>query len=233
MILGTNLELERCPHCSVYNPNLNMVGGEIGSQNFDGKDKRVWKIYVCSKCGGVVSAYSTSSSTNVIEYYPSHQAETFDFEYLDGDVADDFKEALKCYSHKCYNAFAAMCRRTIQSAATALGAKGKDKVTKQINNLKDLADIDSETYEVLEQIIIAGHDGAHPHLPNLSPERSVILLELMKDVLNELFVRKAKIQKSIEERSKAISLKNVDSNNKSENNPSPDSTKGWIEKTHL
>ncbi len=229
MILGFNLELERCPHCSVYNPNLSIVGGDIGTQNYDGSDERTWKIYTCSKCAGVVSAYSTKQSNKVVEYFPSQQAETFEYEYLDGDVADDFKEALKCYSNKCYNAFAAMCRRTIQSAATALGAEGKDRVTKQITDLKELVEIDPDTYSVLEQIIVAGHDGAHPHLPKLSPERSVTLLELMKDVLNELFVRKAKIKKSLDQRIKDISDNKSKTNSEDKELPSPSIQKGWTE----
>jgi hypothetical protein len=67
-----------------------------------------------------------------------------------------------------FNAFAAMCRRCVQSAATNLGAKGKDKVLRQLQDLKDMAEVDEETYKLLSQIIIEGHDGAHPHLPLLT-----------------------------------------------------------------
>jgi len=204
MNLQKNLDLERCPHCSVHRPNLNMVGGEFATNNFEGSYPRVWKTYVCTKCGGAVLAFSTSNNIAVVDYFPSTQGETFEFEYLDGDVEEDFKEALKCYSHQCFNAFASMCRRTIQSAANKLGSKGKDRVKKQITELKEIAGIEDDTYQVLEQIIIAGHDGAHPNLPKLSPERAAILLILMKDVLNELFVRKARVKKVMELRLKEI-----------------------------
>jgi len=141
-----------------------------------------------------------SDSYNEIEKH----RESFELNYLPDTVKDDFNEALDCYSNQCYNAFASMCRRTIQSAADNLGVKGKDKIQNQLNELKELAGIDDESYEILKQIIISGHDGTHPHLPKLSKERAIVLLELIKDVLYQFFVRKAKIQESVELRKKQI-----------------------------
>jgi hypothetical protein len=135
--------------------------------------------------------------------------ETYEFNHLPNDVAADFREALVSYSNSCFNAFASMCRRTIQSGCTALGADGKDKVLKQIEDLKTVAQVDDETFEVLKTIVIAGHDGAHPHLPSLSPERAEVLLELMKDVLYQLFVRKKKIEETAAKRAAAIQNKKV------------------------
>ncbi len=131
--------------------------------------------------------------------------ETFELHYLPGEVASDFEEALTCYSNQCFNAFAAMCRRTAQSAFTELGAEGKSRVTKQFNEVKELVEIDEETKAMLDQIILSGHDGAHPNLPKLNKERAVILLEMMKDTLHQLFIRAAKIREAAELRQQAIS----------------------------
>lgn len=135
--------------------------------------------------------------------------QTFETEYLPDDIASDFKEALTCFSIGSYNAFAAMCRRTAQSVFTKLGAKGKDKVHNQLRELKETTGIDDDTFEVFEQVIISGHDGAHPHLPKLSHERAVVLLELMKDVLYQLFIRQAKIKQVVVLRKKAIEESNL------------------------
>lgn len=183
---------------------------ETSTDNHSGKNKRIWRVYKCQNCGGLVVAGAQELTRNVSEIYPSQVAETFDFEYLKDDVKEDFQEALKCYSNNCLNSFAAMCRRTIQSLAEQLGAKGKDRVNKQIEEMRELLNIDGETYLILEQIIITGHDGAHPHLPKLSPERAATLLELMKDVLYQLCIRRKKIEESIDLRKKAIvELKNA------------------------
>jgi hypothetical protein len=131
-------------------------------------------------------------------------AETFDYSYLPDSVKGDFRETLTCYSQACFNAFAAMCRRTVQSVASDLGAKGKDRVLAQLQDLKAMAEIDDETFDLLKQVVIEGHDGAHPHLPALNSGRAVVLLELMKDVLYQLYVRKGKLQEAILLRAKAI-----------------------------
>jgi len=127
-----------------------------------------------------------------------------DSQYLPAAIAEDFKEALISYSHLCYNAFAAMCRRCIQSVFIELGATGKDRVIKQLKDVQETASLDAETFDMLKQIIISGHDGAHPNLPKLSEERAGVLLEMMKDILYQLFVRQAKIQEAIELRKQAI-----------------------------
>ena len=67
-----------------------------------------------------------------------------------------------------------------------------------------MAQIDDETFGVLKQIVIDGHDGAHPHLPRLGPERGAVLLELMKDVLYQLYVRKGKLKEAMELRQASI-----------------------------
>jgi len=129
--------------------------------------------------------------------------EDFDFKYLKGDVLSDFKEALTCYSNGAFNGFAAMCRRTVQSVSADLGAEGKDKVLNQLKDLKDMAQVDEETFALLKQIVIDGHDGAHPHLPKLNADRAAILLELMKGVLYQVYVRKGKIQEAMSLRAEA------------------------------
>jgi len=130
--------------------------------------------------------------------------ESFDFQYLPPEVATDFKEALVCYSSGAVNGFAAMCRRTVQSVAGELGANGTDKVLNQLKDLKAMAEIDDDTFSVLKQIVVDGHDGAHPHLPKINPQRASVLLELMKDVLYQLYVRKGKLKEAMTLRQAAI-----------------------------
>ena len=67
MKLAKNLDLDRCPHCGVAKPNLSALG-QYETQDFLGSNRRLWKNYFCSKCGGIVSAYSMSNDDKVIEY---------------------------------------------------------------------------------------------------------------------------------------------------------------------
>lgn len=203
MLLEKNLPLPRCPYCGIDKPNL-PTQWQVSTATHSGGNERAWHVYVCQNCGGLVLAASRKGSPTVSEVYPDRNMETFEFEYLDGDVRDDFQEALKCFSYKCFNAFAAMCRRTIQSLAAQLGAEGKDRVAKQIAELKGLLNIDEETYGILVQIIITGHDGAHPYLPKITTERAIILLQLMKDVLYQLCIRKKRLEEAVQLRKESV-----------------------------
>lgn len=122
--------------------------------------------------------------------------EPFDVQYLAGAVLEDFNEALICYANSCWNAFAAMCRRCIQSVCESFGADGTTKVQAQLKDLAAMGVADEDTFAQLHQIILSGHDGAHPHLPALSQARAAVLLQLMKDVLYQLYVRPAKIREA-------------------------------------
>jgi len=201
-----------CPNCNIPS-NITAISFPRYEYLIRFRPQKIGIVYRCDSCNDPVflkfsiSNYDNRNARILIDedYVEIEKAkESFKLNYLPENVKDDFNEALICYSNSCYNAFASMCRRTIQSSFQELGAKGKDKVLQQLDDIKETTSMEDETYEIIKQIIISGHDGAHPHLPKLSPDRSGILLELMKDVLYQLFVRKAKIQEAINSRKKDI-----------------------------
>lgn len=202
----------QCPHCSAIS-NITAISYPRYELIRRFKLDEVGIVYRCDACNKPIflkfDIPSDSRNKNPLIINDKYEEierpkEIFDLAYLPENVKDDFSEALTCYSNQCFNAFASMCRRCIQSVSDDIGAKGKDKVQNQIKELKELAEIDDETFDILNQIIISGHDGSHPHLPKLSDARAKILLELMKDVLYQLYIRKAKIQESIELRKARI-----------------------------
>ena len=203
----------KCPHCNAIS-GLSAISLPQHNLLIHYKPKNAGIAYQCDAC------QETVFLRFIIRYFPKHVEfdddfievehphEDYEYKYLPAEVADDFKEALTCYSNSCYNAFGAMIRRTIQTVSTELGAEGKDKVQNQIKELKDILKIEEETFDQLKVIILAGHDGAHPHLPSLNHERAEILLEIMKDVLYQLFIRRKKIQEAEKKRQQAIQQKN-------------------------
>jgi Domain of unknown function (DUF4145) len=205
--LSDLLDVPRCPHCGIDKPHLSLTSNTQTDRHSTGGNPRVWRTYACRNCGGMVLAAARGVNGQVIEMYPSGAKETFELEKLPSEVAEDFREALDCYSNSSFNAFGAMARRTVQSISANLGAKGSDKVLAQLKDLKEMAEIDEETFDVLKQVIIGGHDAAHPHLPKLSPERAAVLLELMKDVLYQVYIRKTKVRDAIALRNKSAEPK--------------------------
>ena len=77
LILAQNLQLNRCSHCSVSKPNLFAIGWYETADHLN-LNKRMWGIYRCGNCGGVISAYAPSMGTEVIEFYPSNKQVAID-----------------------------------------------------------------------------------------------------------------------------------------------------------
>ena len=64
-----------------------------------------------------------------------------------------FREALLCYSHGAFNAFATMCRRTMQEAFALLGESGKLRVFDELNDLREMAEIDAASFALIKRVI--------------------------------------------------------------------------------
>ena len=198
-----------CPHCNALS-GLSLVSAPRHEYILRFKLAWVGFVFRCNACNQpvfrktqvLVLGDPVSVHEDMIEIERS--AESFELQHLPTEVADDFKEALTCYSNSCWNAFAAMTRRTLQSTATHLGTEGSTKIQQQLEDLRQMGVVEEEGFKQLKAIMLAGHDGAHPHLPKLSAERAAVLLDLAKDALYQLFVRKAKIEESARLRSAAV-----------------------------
>jgi hypothetical protein len=68
--LKNNLDLERCPHCSVDRPNLYSLQA-FETTDHANANKRIWRVYRCSRCGGIVTAAALTLDGYAREVYPS------------------------------------------------------------------------------------------------------------------------------------------------------------------
>lgn len=66
------LVMERCPHCSVANPQLN-AQSTFETKDHSNRIARWWRVYVCATCGGVVTAWSLQQNKNVVQIFPTNQ----------------------------------------------------------------------------------------------------------------------------------------------------------------
>lgn len=81
------LKLDRCPHCGTANPNLKRQH-HLDTRDHAGQNNRVWSIYVCGSCGGIVSAWATSHGLPVGGYHPT-------FESIDLEIPERPRSYLK------------------------------------------------------------------------------------------------------------------------------------------
>lgn len=189
----------KCPHCQVMS-HITAVSTPNYAQLIRYKPKNVGIVYRCDSCNSPVflkfpvKVYGSDRvelSTSYTEI--EKPKEKFSYMYLPEKTEALFKEALTCYSNNCPNAFASMCRRTAQSVYRDLGDAGKLQIFDQFNEAKEMAEIDDETFVALKKIVFDSDAG----LPVLNPAQSGVLLELMKDMLYQCYVRKGKLQQAV------------------------------------
>ena len=104
-----------------------------------------------------------------------------------------FHEALNCYSAGCFNAFGAMSRRTAQSLFRELGERGKLELFDTLQEIRALAELDDESFSVFRAVLFGSDSDPWPHQPDLDGESAGVLLEVMRDLLYQTFVRKARL----------------------------------------
>lgn len=71
-LLSNQLEIDRCPHCGVNKPSLRTRDADsTETTTHENKNKRFWRFYICSRCGGVVTAAARGQSQSIMEMYPA------------------------------------------------------------------------------------------------------------------------------------------------------------------
>lgn len=204
-----------CPHCktgTTFTKTSNPDEGILVQKGIT----TIVVNYSCDICRGAIPiqwlVHQCDKSNNTITFHAPKEIlsvrEPFDFEYVPDSVKKEIEEALDCLSVSAYNGFAALCRRAIQEICTDLGAKATIKIKKQIEQAIELAELDEELGEIMEQLMLSGHDGSHPHLPEMNTERASVALELLRDLTHELYRRRGKIKKATELRQKSVKGEN-------------------------
>ena len=67
----------------------------------------------------------------------------------------------------------------------------------QVNEARQMAEIDPDTYNVVKKVIFGSDSEPNPTLPELGSYEAGVLLEVMKDVLYQSYVRLGKLQQAM------------------------------------
>lgn len=200
---GDSMSLD-CPYCGVF-AHMRLQSVPSASELLKDRPKHVGVVYQCDACHApvflrfAVKEYREDS----VELYQNfveleRPRERFAFSYLPDDAQVLFREALACYSGNNFNAFASMCRRAALSAYRALGEGGKLRAFEEVMVAQDIAEIDDETFLPIKSILF--ESGDEDELPLLNRVQAGMLLEVMKDMLYQLFVRRGKLTRAIKVR---------------------------------
>ena len=192
-----------CPHCQVYT-HITAVSVPQFSELVASRPSHVGVVYRCDCCSApiflkfAVKMYAGNRvelANNFVEL--ERAREKFNFTYLPEQVETLFREALGCYSSGFFHAFASMCRRTAQAVFADRGDNGRLRIFEQVREARELAEIDNETFAVVKKVLFGADTDPNPQLPELGPSEAGVLLELVKDMLYEVYVRKGKLQQAM------------------------------------
>ena len=192
-----------CPHC-LLTAHITPAAVPSFEDLQAHKPKHVGLVYRCDACLAPIFLRFTARvyAADRIELAPQFAEverphETFAFTHLPEDVELFFREALVCYSSGAFNAFASMCRRSAQAMFIDLGESGKLRLFGELNNVRALAELDTETFILIKHVLFGSDSDPRPSAPLLDSYAAGVLLEIMKDLLYEAYVRKGKVQQAM------------------------------------
>ena len=188
-----------CPHCQTLT-HISAVATPKFADLTLRRPKEVGIVFRCDACGEPIflkfnpknfTPLRIELAANYIEV--ERARENFPLTYLPEESEEMFREALACYSAGCYNAFGAMSRRTAQSLFRQLGEQGKLEMFDTLQEIRALAELDDHSFATLRAVLFGSDSDPWPHQPSLNAESAGMLLEVMRDLLYQTFVRKARL----------------------------------------
>ena len=192
-----------CPHCLIT-AHITPVAVPGFEDLQAHKPKHVGLVYRCDACLAPIFLRFTARmyGANRVELAPQFNEierprETFAFMHLPEEVELYFKEALTCYSSGAFNAFASMCRRSAQAVFADLGETGRLRLYDELNTVRAMAELDIETFTRIKSVLFGNDSDPRPNAPLLDSYAAGVLLEIMKDLLYEAYVRKGKLQQAM------------------------------------
>lgn len=192
----------RCPHCGADSPTLRAICDVRESRNHEGGDHRLWRMYACGRCGGVVTAGAKQISGRVFEIseiYPRQQT-----------VDETVPERARNFLSQALDSLSAP-DGAVMLAASAVDAMLKEKRLKngslyaRIQEAKDQGTITADMEKWAHQVRLDATDPRHaddmtPHHDGPSAKRAV---DFALALAQFLFVLPARVTRGIEDASKA------------------------------
>jgi hypothetical protein len=78
-----------------------------------------------------------------------------------------------------------------------LGADGKLELYDELANVRRLAEIDEATFEVVKKVLFDPDEPARGNLPVIDAFQAGVLLEVLKDLLYQAYVRRGRLQQAM------------------------------------
>ncbi len=188
-----------CPHCGAHAELLLTAPPSFDHLNRS-RPRHAGIVFECAACKEprfarlAVRSFGPDRielSSNVVDI--ERPREHFRFSYLPDRVAALLVEAFGCYTADLFLAFGMMCRRTIQAAIADSDGNGGPDLASLFADSVAFAELDAETGVLLETLLF---DTAAAE-PALDADTAAALIEILKDVLYQCYVRRSKLRAAV------------------------------------
>jgi len=188
-----------CPHCQAHAELL-----PVATPSFDvlagSRPRHVGVVFECAACKEprfarlAVRGFEADRivlSSNVVEI--EKPRERFQFNYLPEALALMLRESFDCYTADLHTAFGVMCRRAVQAAMADKDSNNGARLPDLYREVVELAEIDYDTSQLLHSLLF-DTDSAEP---SLGPEQAAVLIEVVRDLFYQCYVRRAKLRAAV------------------------------------
>jgi len=191
-----------CPHCGAH-AQLLPVANPSFAVLVQTQPKHAGLLFRCAACNEprflraavrTIGSERVELAPNLVEV--ERARERFQYGYLPDTVEQLLRETLDCYSLGAHNAFATMCRRTTNTALRALGTATRTRWQDTLHEMLRACEIDAVTTSTLDAVLF-GDDG---ELPAITPDEAAVLVEALKDLFYQSYVRTAKLRAAMKVR---------------------------------
>jgi hypothetical protein len=192
-----------CPHCGTV-AHLSVLACPAFSRIRAERPALVGMVLQCDACRTpLFFRYRVRAwHEDRVEFHPHPEEmerapERFSYAHLPESVATVFREALACHSSGLMQAFAVMCRATTQAIIEDLGERSRLRIFDQVADVRVMAEMDDATFNAIRRVLFEGEPARGAPAQPLSRTQAAVLLETMKDLLYQTYVRRAKFQQAL------------------------------------
>lgn len=194
-----------CPHCncaSVFMPVTSIHSEPVyaGSKNPSLiVSYELWAAMRCQGCkkyvlGGAKRNNHVPLTVEYVAHYPLGGPKDDISADIPQDIANDFKEALRCLWVDAFNATVEMCRRAVETSCDQLGAPSGG-IQDKIDWVHAQGKITLPLKEMAHKVRLGGNRGAHPSPRIIARDDAEAVIEFTTEYLDHVYVMPAKMAK--------------------------------------
>jgi hypothetical protein len=184
-----------CPHCGAHAQLLPLSTPSYETL-MSARPRHVGIVYRCAACNEprfvrlAVRAFEEERVELAASFIEIERVrERFQYSYLPDKVERLLRESLECYTAGCHDAFASMCRRTLHAALAGADVNARRRWQEIVRDVLMIAEVDAEGSRVVDDVLFGDREP-----PEMTPDQSAILIEVVKDLFFQTYVRTAKLR---------------------------------------